>query len=167
MSPYTYTLQAFTYTVLRSGWSEVAFRPRVRWQRGPRYEVSSQSDVLGELVAAVIALLQGAERRECVWHSDFARDTVRLDRERAKLRIEINSWFPPRRRKTTEDLDREPWRFTVSLLYFAKQLRHQLTVLLNRWGLDGYQTMWPFPFPLDAYRTLGQLIDERTEPSTP
>jgi hypothetical protein len=167
MSDSTYALQAFACRLLQVGWCELEFRPRIRWSPGPRYELSAESDVIGELETAVTAFLQEAADWETVWHGRVGTDTVRVQQEASRLRIVISSWYPPRRRKTTEQRDLPPWIFEVSTRHFAKQLRHQLTLLLEQWGADGYQSRWTFPFPAQAYRTLGELLDTRPDQATP
>ncbi len=167
MSDSTYALQTFACSLLQPGWCEMAFRPRAHWSPGPRYEVSAHSDVIGDLTAAVTAFLQGATDWETVWHGSLGTETVRVHQETNRLRITISSWYPPRRRKTTEQRYLPPWIFEVSTRHFAKQLRHQLTLLLEQWGAEGYQTRWTIQFPAQAYRTLGELIDTRPDQSTP
>jgi len=164
MSETADALERFTYTLVRPGWARVGLHPRSRRGfLGPRFNVSSRSDALGDLARTVIALLRGAERGQVTWHGDQGwGHTLLLQRDGERLRIEVGSFYPPYRHKTTELPGHPPTIFETTLSQFAKRVHHLLRVLFQQWGIDGYREMWPpYEFPLQEYSTLGDLIDER------
>jgi hypothetical protein len=90
--------------------------------------------------------------------------SLRLRRHGERLRIEVVclllSAVPPQGDGPPEH---PPTTFEKTLPHFATRVRHLLAAVLKRWGMEGYREIWPpHEFPLQEYRALGDLFDERS-----
>jgi hypothetical protein len=144
-----------TYKLTGAGWAEAEVSDGVEQLHitvsyiGPGIEAAAD---------AAIALLQGAEHAEFEWWDEPGCAQWLLEKQGDQLQIVLviwDDWIEGPRRKMLK-------RYVISVtsLKFAIQVWDALRHLLEEHGADGYAKEWRYPFPLDEYQMLDQLIRE-------
>lgn len=149
----------FNYRLVGIGWCRATLSDN---RQQIDLVASYLSDALGDLVHAVVQLLEGATDASCNWEQEPGTTCWLLSRHGDDLQITI----------TQTDLNPHLWSGSVdsrtfevvfesycALRQFSLQLVDQLKELLATVGVDGYVERWlDAPFPMEGYERLMHLL---------
>lgn len=149
----------FTYRLIGIGWSRATLSHN---RQQIELVASYLSDALGDLVHAVVQLLEGAASASCNWEQEPGAARWLLDRHGDDLHITIMQtdsssyeWSESADPRTFETV----FESCCSLRQFASQVIEQLDALLASVGVKGYAERWlEAPFPVEGYERLKQLL---------
>lgn len=122
-------------------------------------DVSYLTDALGDLVRAVVALLEGAKRAEFVWAREPGDYDWLLTSREGTLFVRITRFRGWAGQRDANDRGKTLLKLRCDLREFAAAVLGQLTVLHTTLGPTGYKDRWvQHEFPYAEYRRLGELL---------
>ena len=140
-----------TYRLRGHGWAEATIS-----QDGPGVTLTASylSDALGDLTAAVVALLGGAEEQMVCWEEEPGEYRWYFTRAGAQVRVRI-AWVPDNEPGRMRPREEEVFVASCALARLAAQVRGALRQLLAEHGAAGYLAGWiRYPFPMADFQRL-------------
>ena len=139
----------FTCDLTGVGWTKAIIS-----SEGQEAEITASylSDALGELVSAIVKLLNGSLEKFVVWEEEPGEYRWIFTQDK-QLKIEIY-WNPMNGEK-----EKTIFSTITTVKEFAQQVEKQFEKFLNEYGEDGYENEWGFKFPSSEYRQLKNLLN--------
>ena len=135
----------FGYRLTGTGWSEA------RLEDGPSSVTITASylgDALGELLAAVEVLLEGAEQASCSWAEQPGEYRWIFDRAGSDVRLRVLA-LPNDDPRETDDRGQVVFESTAPVREIAGAIANGAQKVLDEYGEDEYLRLWAqHPFPL-------------------
>ena len=146
----------FEYQVVGAGWANARISNGIlEVELMPSY----LSDALGDLIWAVVALLEGSQQQVCEWQDEPGGWRWELSRQESVLNLLILRIDAPLKSMFNKRVS-VVFHETCNLRQFAIQLHNQLWKLVCERGFDGYEREWRHRFPVEQWKMLGQLISQ-------
>lgn len=148
----------FRYRLTGAGWSAAHISDGIN---AADLSASYLDDALGDLTAAVVLLMQGADEQTVSWAEEPGEYRWNLERRDQRLYITIR-WFDELWGHQPDAAGKVVFAAQCPLEEFAAEMRDELAQILSTYGLAGYKENWiEHDFPLDEYEKLKELIHER------
>lgn len=154
----------FDYALEGSGWATATLKAR---GVSVKLTASYLSDALGDLLAAVVRLMEGADQATCTWQEEPGEYVWEFHRYGGQLHLRvIGADFLPGFGKADTDARngvqvdvQEKLRGVVTPIVQAAE------DVLDRHGVKGYKKLWVLaPFPEKTLAQAKRLLAERGEP---
>lgn len=112
------------------------------------------SDALGDLTAAVVALLRGAGEVTVRWVGEPGEYRWHFVRAGERVLIRV-TWLSDQQSRRAVPREEELFVASCALTRLAAQVRGTLRQLLHEHGVEGYVALWKnHPFPMEDFQRL-------------
>lgn len=128
-----------------------------RTSRPCKYTITpKQGNGLQAIAQIVCDLLAGAMDQTWEWRDEMGKYRWTFHRRDTHLRIQtFFHSYKSARNKTWEPEERSGCEVMCTVYHFAKQVHHELKVIFQTWGIEGYRQMWQDDdFPLGLFEQL-------------
>jgi hypothetical protein len=146
----------FSFELVGVGWA----RAEVSGDSGDATLTASYlGDALGDLLAAVGALLDGADTATCHWEEEPGEYRWKFHREGDHVALVVLA-LPDNLPPLPDDAGKEVFRTDDSLTSIASTIADGAQRVLNEWGEAGYLKRWvEAPFPTAQLAHIRKLLD--------
>lgn len=149
---------SFKYELEGAGWADAYLSDGTTTTQIP---ASYICDALRDLVDATQSVFT-TTTTQCVWEEEPGEARWFFMRHADSLEVRVEWWNEVRTHPDRNEwhlvLDKVMFSGSDNLVNFATQMDHELVRLLEKWGVEGYERAWEYPFPTESHQRLRQAI---------